>query len=69
MDAAGGEIRTGSEAFAKSQLADPKETLLHIAAKNGNLELVEWLDSHSKWLTAFTSPFGDPKSVPNRFGA
>ena len=48
MDAAGGEIRTGSEASAKSQLADPKETLLHIAAKNGNLELVEWLDSHSK---------------------
>ncbi|TBU50732.1 DnaJ domain-containing protein [Dichomitus squalens] len=47
VDAAGGEIRKGSEAFVKTQPADPKETLLHIAAKNGDVDLVEWLDSHS----------------------
>ncbi|KAI0374846.1 hypothetical protein BV20DRAFT_935224 [Pilatotrama ljubarskyi] len=47
VDAAGGELRKGAEAFAKYPPADPKETLLHIAAKNGDLDLVQWLDSHS----------------------
>ncbi|KAI0336488.1 hypothetical protein GY45DRAFT_1315875 [Cubamyces sp. BRFM 1775] len=47
VDAAGGEIRQGAEAFVKNGPADPEETLMHIAAKNGDLDLVEWLDSHS----------------------
>ena len=47
VDAAGGEIGQGAEAFVKNRPADPKETLMHIAAKNGDLDFVEWLDSHS----------------------
>ena len=46
VDASGGEIRKGSERFVQNPPADPKETLLHIAAKNGDAELVEWLVSH-----------------------
>lgn len=46
VDASGGEIKTGCEAFLNNRPKDPKETLLHIAAKNGDLELVQWLDSH-----------------------
>ncbi|KAI9064390.1 hypothetical protein FKP32DRAFT_1591807 [Trametes sanguinea] len=61
VDAAGGELRTGAEAFVKSKPADPKETLLHIAAKNGDTDMVQWLGSHgadaderdSKDMTAF----------------
>ena len=47
VDAAGGEARKGSEDLVKNPPTDPKETLMHIAAKHGNLELVKWLDSHS----------------------
>ncbi|KAI0362046.1 hypothetical protein OH77DRAFT_1584536 [Trametes cingulata] len=47
VDAAGGELRPGAAAFVKSPPADPKETLLHIAARNGDLALVQWLDAHS----------------------
>ncbi|TFK88086.1 DnaJ-domain-containing protein [Polyporus arcularius HHB13444] len=46
VDASGGEIRKGAESFAKSTPVDPKETLLHIAAKHGDIDLVQWLDSH-----------------------
>lgn len=51
VDASGGEIRKGAESFAKSTPVDPKETLLHIAAKHGDIDLVRWLDSHgmSAW--------------------
>lgn len=47
VDAAGGEIldAEGLEGFA--QPADPKETLLHIAARLGDEILVEWLVDHS----------------------
>ena len=41
VDAAGGEIRKGAEALSKAHPVDPKETLMHIAAKNGDLDLVE----------------------------
>lgn len=51
VDASGGEIRTGAEALVKSRPQDPQETLMHIAAKNGDAELVEWLDSHSWYFT------------------
>lgn len=47
VDAAGGEVRAGLENFAKTKPTDPKETLLHIAAYNGDIDLVEWLDTHS----------------------
>ena len=46
VDATGGEVKPGCEEFAKSRPKDPKETLLHIAAKNNDLDLVEWLGSH-----------------------
>lgn len=48
VDAAGGEVKRGCEAFVTHSPADPKETLLHIAAKNGDAELVQWLEAHSK---------------------
>lgn len=47
VDAAGGEVRDGCQEFVKSPPKDPKEALLHIVAKTGDLNLVEWLDSHS----------------------
>lgn len=47
VDAAGGEIRKGAEDLVEVPPADPKETLTHIAAGHGNLDLVQWLDSHS----------------------
>lgn len=50
VDATGGEVKKGSEEFVTAAPADPKETLLHIAVKNGDGELVEWLDSHSKMI-------------------
>ncbi|KAF8212016.1 hypothetical protein K438DRAFT_1957806 [Mycena galopus ATCC 62051] len=61
VDAAGGEVKTGCAAFVKTAPQDPQETLLHIAARNGSKELVEWLDAHSadpeerdsRGLTAF----------------
>ncbi|KAI0637017.1 hypothetical protein C8Q77DRAFT_1095585 [Trametes polyzona] len=47
VDAAGGELRRGAEAFVKSLPVDPKQTLLHIVAKKGDADLVEWLTAHS----------------------
>lgn len=48
VDPTGGEVNTGCEAFVTKMPDDPKETLLHIAAKQGNLDMVDWLQSHSK---------------------
>ncbi|KAJ7219483.1 DnaJ-domain-containing protein [Mycena pura] len=61
VDAAGGEVKAGCEVFVKNKPNDPQETLLHIAARNGDKELVSWLDTHgadpeerdSSNLTAF----------------
>ncbi|KAJ7063471.1 DnaJ-domain-containing protein [Mycena amicta] len=47
VDAAGGEIKLGCGEFVAKALNDPQETLLHISARNGDKELVEWLDAHS----------------------
>ncbi|KAJ7940426.1 hypothetical protein B0H13DRAFT_2396139 [Mycena leptocephala] len=47
VDAAGGEVKTSCDAFVKTAPKDPQETLLHIAARNGDTELVKWLDAHS----------------------
>jgi hypothetical protein len=49
VDAAGGEVKTSCDAFVKTAPKDPQETLLHIAARNGDTELVKWLDAHSQW--------------------
>ncbi|KIM87213.1 hypothetical protein PILCRDRAFT_86249 [Piloderma croceum F 1598] len=47
VDAAGGEVKKGCEEFVTTPPADPKDTLMHIAVKNGDADLVEWLDAHS----------------------
>ncbi|KIL69893.1 hypothetical protein M378DRAFT_195788 [Amanita muscaria Koide BX008] len=47
VDASGGEVRPGCEKFVKNQPKDPQETLLHIAIKNGDADLVEYLDRHN----------------------
>ncbi|KAJ4497955.1 hypothetical protein C8R41DRAFT_820335 [Lentinula lateritia] len=46
VDAAGGEVKSGHEDFVYTVPKDPKETLLHIAVRNGNLDLVDFLDKH-----------------------
>ena len=53
VDAAGGEVKKGCEEFVTTPPADPKETLMHIAVKNGDADLVEWLDAHSKLICTF----------------
>jgi hypothetical protein len=50
VDATGGEIKPGCEAFLPQTPQDPRETLLHIAAKNGDSDLVQWLDAHSMYF-------------------
>lgn len=52
VDAAGGEVRSGAEDAVKPSPRDPKETLLHIVARLGNQEIVEWLVDHSKSSTS-----------------
>lgn len=47
VDATGGESKPGCEAYVKRPPEDPKETLLHIATRRGDADLVEWLDAHS----------------------
>jgi len=47
VDAAGGEIKPGCAAFVTVPPQDPQETLLHIAVTMNDLQLFEWLDSHS----------------------
>lgn len=47
VDAAGGEVRKGSESLITQPPKDPLETLMHICAKRGDIDLLEWLDTHS----------------------
>ncbi|KAI9570462.1 hypothetical protein HD554DRAFT_2018480 [Boletus coccyginus] len=47
VDPAGGEIKMGRENYVAVHPEDPMETLSHIAAQNGDTDLVEWLDAHS----------------------
>lgn len=49
VDAAGGEIRDGCEKLVKKTPEDPLETLMHIAVKRDDKDLLEWLDSHSEF--------------------
>ena len=46
VDASGGEVRTGCEKFVEVLPKDLQETLLHIATKNGDADLVAYLDRH-----------------------
>lgn len=48
VDPAGGEIKMGCQNYVAVLPEDPMETLLHIAAQNGDADLVEWLDTHSE---------------------
>lgn len=45
VDPAGGEVKYAQ--FVQTPPKDPQETLLHIAAKHGDADLVQWLDAHS----------------------
>ncbi|KAI5900281.1 uncharacterized protein SCHCODRAFT_02695521 [Schizophyllum commune H4-8] len=47
VDPTGGEVQSGCEEFVEILPADGQETLLHIAVKRGDMELVKWLDEHS----------------------
>lgn len=48
VDATGGEIKRGGEEFVKSLPTDPMETIMHIFARSGDADLIEWLIAHSK---------------------
>lgn len=48
VDAAGGEVAPGYDEFIDTVPKDSQEALLHIAARNGDSDLVEWLDTHSQ---------------------
>ncbi|GLB34821.1 putative ATP-dependent protein binding [Lyophyllum shimeji] len=50
VDAAGGEVKDGCQDFVDIPPNDPLETLLHIAARLGNRDLVQWLDGHGAEL-------------------
>jgi len=58
IDPSGGEIRSGCDHLVRQKPADPHETLLHIAARRGDKDLVEWLGSHSLF------PFSRCLSLP-----
>ncbi|THU87231.1 hypothetical protein K435DRAFT_681960 [Dendrothele bispora CBS 962.96] len=47
VDATGGEVNPGCDEFVTTLPKDNQETLLHIAARNGDHKLVEWLDAHN----------------------
>jgi len=49
VDPSGGEIKPGCEHLVEQKPADPRETLLHIAARHGDKVLLEWLGSHSSF--------------------
>jgi hypothetical protein len=50
VDAAGGEICNGCSSLSQKEPQDPSETLMHIIAKQGNKEVLEWLASHGEYL-------------------
>ena len=50
VDPSGGEIKPGCDHLVRQKPADAHETLLHIAARRGDKDLVEWLGSHSLFL-------------------
>ena len=47
VDPSGGEIKPGCDHLVRQKPTDFQETLLHIAARLGNKDLLEWLGSHS----------------------
>ncbi|EKM55365.1 uncharacterized protein PHACADRAFT_95543, partial [Phanerochaete carnosa HHB-10118-sp] len=46
VDAAGGEVKRGCDAYMTTSPKDPSETLSHIAANYGDVDLLQWLDTH-----------------------
>lgn len=50
VDPSGGEIKPGCEHLVEQKPSDPRETLLHIAARHGDKVLLEWLGSHSSFF-------------------
>lgn len=57
IDAAGGEVKLGCHKFVHSLPVDPKEALLHIAARSGDADLVKWLDAHGRIFEPVRLPF------------
>ena len=49
VDPSGGEIKPGCDHLVRQKPKDTKETLLHIAARLDNKDLLEWLASHSAY--------------------
>ena len=49
VDANGGEVLTGLEEIIPKP-KDPKETLLHLAAKAGIMTVFKWLVDHGEYL-------------------
>lgn len=47
VDPSGGEIKPGCDHLVRQKPKDTKETLLHIASRFGDKDLLEWLASHS----------------------
>ncbi|KIY72080.1 DnaJ-domain-containing protein [Cylindrobasidium torrendii FP15055 ss-10] len=47
VDATGGEILLGCDEYVATRPKDPKETLLHIASQKGDVDMVEWLQTHN----------------------
>ncbi|KAJ3507934.1 hypothetical protein NLJ89_g6030 [Agrocybe chaxingu] len=47
VDATGGEIKPDCASFVQTPPKDLQETLLHVAAMKGDVDLIKWLDSHS----------------------
>ena len=50
VDPSGGEVKPGCDRLVRQKPSDPRETLLHIAARRGDKDLLEWLGSHSLFL-------------------
>lgn len=50
VDPSGGEIKPGCDHSVRRKPSDPREMLLHVTARHGDKNLLEWLGSHSSSL-------------------
>lgn len=64
VDPSGGEIKPGCDHLVRQKPTDPRETLLHIAARHGDKDLVEWLGSHSLFPLSRCRPLPVAQTQP-----